>query len=258
MERVPADQFGPEAPATLADRFDGVITRLDELRERPPVVVAAVVLAVVVLAAGWWWRQRPVETVEATIPLATAATTSDGTQASNGAVAPEAGATEASGAAAAETSTTAAHVIVHVAGAVVEPGVVRLDATDRIEDAVAAAGGARPDGDPHQLNLAAPVVDGMRVVVPPLGEAAPHPTGLAPAVGAAATVDDAAAPTVVDLNRASVAELESLPGIGPALAAAIIERRTVVGPFAAVEELVTVSGIGPATLARLDGRVVVS
>lgn len=245
-----ADPVGPEAPATLADRFDTALSRFDELRERPAVVAAVLALAAAALAVGWWWRERPVEVIEATIPFASSTAPADASSpVASSAITPAPLST---------TSTTAGTAIVHVAGAVIRPGVVRLDTTNRIEDAVAAAGGPRPDGDPHQLNLAAPVVDGMRIVVPVIGESAPHPTGLAANPSGPASPASQTTSAVIDVNQADAAGLESLPGIGPALAAAIIEHRTTVGPFSSVEELVTVSGIGPATLARLDGRVVAS
>ncbi|MCU0261549.1 MAG: helix-hairpin-helix domain-containing protein, partial [Ilumatobacteraceae bacterium] len=111
----------------------------------------------------------------------------------------------------------------HVAGAVAAPGVHRLPAGARVVDAVTAAGGPLPDAVLDAVNLAAPLVDGQRLYVPRAGDdpvvlAAPGVPGVDPAAP-----PGPAGP--VDLNRATVAELESLPGVGPATAAAIVEHR---------------------------------
>ena len=140
-----------------------------------------------------------------------------------------------------------APVVVHVAGAVLEPGVHVLADGDRVIDAIAAAGGELPDADIQVLNLAAPVVDGQRIHVPVEGEA--------PEVDPAMPSGAGAGP--IDINRAPAEALETLPGIGPATAAAIIDDRTRHGPFATVDDLDRVSGIGPATLSRLRDLVTV-
>ena len=114
-------------------------------------------------------------------------------------------------------------VVVHVAGAVVAPGVYELGAGARAADAVTVAGGASPEADVDALNLAAPLQDGERVYVPVVGEAVPPPV-------AAPTSSAAVGP--VDLNRATVDELDGLPGIGPATAQAIVAHREANGPFA--------------------------
>jgi competence protein ComEA len=146
-----------------------------------------------------------------------------------------AGAPDASAAAEA----AAAQVVVHVVGAVAAPGVLRMPAGSRVVDALAAAGGATPDADLAALNLARVLVDGEQVVVPRPGEAA-----------AVAPSGAGVAPGLVDLNSADVAALDALPGIGPVLAARIVEHRDE-RPFAAVDELGDVAGIGPTLLERL-------
>ena len=128
-------------------------------------------------------------------------------------------------------------VVVHVVGAVLAPGVVRLPAGSRVVDAVAAAGGTTGDADLAALNLARVLVDGEQVVVPRPGESAP------PAAGAPTTGADA----LVDLNSASLAQLDELPGVGPVLAQRIVDRR----PFTSVDELDEVSGVGQTLLDRL-------
>lgn len=131
-------------------------------------------------------------------------------------------------------------VAVHVAGEVVAPGVVILPSGSRVVDAVRAAGGATARADLSSLNLAAELVDGAQVLVPG-GTPRPGPVG----------TDDG----VVVLNRATAGELESLPGVGPVLAARIVDHRDRYGPFATVEDLLDVSGIGESILERLRGHV---
>jgi competence protein ComEA len=133
---------------------------------------------------------------------------------------------------------------VHVAGAVRQPGLVLLDPGAIVADAVDAAGGALPGADLDSLNLAAPVESGQRILVPLPGTSLP--TGEDP--GPSST-------GALDLNQATAAELESLPGIGPSLASAIVQYREQNGPFQSVEELVNVPGIGEARLAQLRALV---
>ena len=149
--------------------------------------------------------------------------------------------------AASTTPTSTSDVVVDVAGAVSRPGVVRLANGARATDAVAAAGGAARDADLDQVNLAARVSDGDRVYVPRRGESVPPPL--------AASGPDAAKAGPIDVNSASADQLDGLPGVGPATAAAILEYRTKHGRFRAVDELLEVPGIGPAKLATLRPRV---
>lgn len=149
-----------------------------------------------------------------------------------------------------ESSTAGgARLVVHVAGAVARPGVTELPAGARVTDAIEAAGGATEGADLDALNLAAPVVDGQQVYVPEQGEAAPPSPAATPA-GSGAT-------GMVNLNTADASTLESLPGIGPALAQRIIDHRSEHGPFPSVEALTDVAGIGPAILDQLRDLVTV-
>lgn len=135
-------------------------------------------------------------------------------------------------------------IVAQVAGAVATPGLVRVHDDDRVADAIAAAGGARPDADLDAVNLAARVADGERIVVPVRGVAAvaaPNAGG-----GAAATSSGP-----VHLNSATAADLDTLPGIGPSLAAAIIRAREERGGFGSVQDLEQVRGIGDARMADL-------
>lgn len=138
-------------------------------------------------------------------------------------------------AAAADGSGT--RILVHVLGAVAEPGLYELRDGERIVDAVAAAGGFAEDADQAALNLARALADGEQVYVPAVGEEPPVP--------------QEAPGGLVNLNTADASELETLPGLGPELAARIVEWRTENGPFASVDDLLKVTGIGAKTVSGL-------
>jgi competence protein ComEA len=147
---------------------------------------------------------------------------------------------------------SAAVVVVHVAGAVRDPGVYRLKSGSRVDDAIARAGGARPRADLSALNLAAKLEDGRQVLVPlrpPAGGAASAPTASGPA---GTTTSPGAAPAVpLNLNTATAEQLDTLPGVGPVTAQKILQWRAAHGAFSAVDELLEVDGIGEKTLADL-------
>ena len=145
----------------------------------------------------------------------------------------------------------AGRIVVDVVGEVARPGLHELPAASRVADAVAAAGGLTADADRMRLNLAEPLADGSRLWVPAVGEAVgPDVVPVTAGAGDGGTSGGlAGAP--LNVNTAEAAALEELPGIGPALAAAIVEHRRRSGPFAAVDELVEVSGIGPAKLEEI-------
>ena len=142
--------------------------------------------------------------------------------------------------------TAAGVVVIHVAGLVSAPGVYELPAGSRVIDALERAGGAKPGVDTSTLNLARVLIDGEQIAVgvPPAADA-----------GGQAGVDGASSASPLDLNLASEAELDALPGVGPVLAGRIVAWREEHGRFSAVEELLEVSGIGTATLADLSGLV---
>lgn len=144
--------------------------------------------------------------------------------------------------------------MVHVAGSVALPGVYQLPAGARVIDAVAIAGGAGADAQAEALNLAAPLHDGDRVYVPSLVDEVAIPVGVTSATAAAG---GGAPAGPVDLNRATADELDSLPGVGPSTAAAIIAHRDQHGPFASIDALADVRGIGPTKLESLRGLVTV-
>lgn len=133
-------------------------------------------------------------------------------------------------------------VVVYVSGAVIRPGVVKLAGSDRVEQAVAACGGALPQADLTNINLAQPLSDGMQVRVPERADA-----------GGSAAVREAADERV-HINAADAKTLETLPGVGPVTAKRIVEYRAAHGPFQSVEELKKVRGIGEAKLARIKEK----
>ena len=145
---------------------------------------------------------------------------------------------------------------VDVAGAVRDPRVYTLPPGSIVADAISAAGGPAEDADLDRINKAIELQDGMQVYVPRIAETPPVPA-VSPS-GTAAPPVERSAPSVafsgpIDLNTATLAELESLPGIGPKIAQLIVDGR----PYAQPEDLLDVKGIGPATLAKIRDLVTV-
>lgn len=138
-------------------------------------------------------------------------------------------------------------LVVHVDGAVAAPGVYELAEGTRVNDAIAAAGGLAEGADTSSINLAAGVLDGEKVYVPLEGEAG--------SAGAASGAEDTPAP--ININTATIEELDELPGVGEATARAIVEDREQNGPFSVPEDLMRVSGIGEKKFAKLEGRICV-
>jgi competence protein ComEA len=148
--------------------------------------------------------------------------------------------------------------LVHAAGAVTRPGVYELPSGSRVDDVLSAAGGATADADLDRLNLAAVVNDGERIWVPRRGEVEPPPVSAAAGAGTARPEGNgpgAETSGPLDLNTATSEELDTLPGVGPATAEAIIAHREANGPFTSVDQLIDVRGIGEAKLAQLRDLV---
>ena len=135
------------------------------------------------------------------------------------------------------TTTMPSLVVVHVAGAVISPGLYHLENTARIADALDAAGGPAPEALPNQLNLASRLTDGQRIWVPSQSE----PSDPAE--------NEAANNQPLNINQATATQLEQLTGIGPSLAASIVAHRETQGAFTSIDDLLNVTGIGPAKLA---------
>jgi competence protein ComEA len=148
-------------------------------------------------------------------------------------------------AAASAASASPPVVVVQAAGAVQQPGLYRLATGSRVDDLVHAAGGLASDADPDRVNLAALLTDGEKVYIPRVGEAVPVDPG-----GGGGTASSGGSQPI-DLNTASIAELDTLPGVGPATAQAIIDYRTEHGRFQSVDDLLNVRGIGTTKLEEL-------
>ncbi|HEX8100312.1 MAG TPA: ComEA family DNA-binding protein, partial [Actinomycetota bacterium] len=150
-------------------------------------------------------------------------------------------------------------VMVYVSGWVRHPGVYEFQSGDRVVDAIERAGGAKDGADLNALNLAAFLTDAQQILVMKKGEAGPPATTTGSGgSGGTATGGPAGAPgALVNLNTATLDQLETLPGIGPALGQRIIDYREQHGPFRTVDDLLDVSGIGDQRLADLRDQVTV-
>lgn len=199
----------------------------------PGRVVGGAVVVLAVVAGAYWLVRPPSPSPESALPFAGTAST---TAVSPTSLAPVA------------TELQADTVVVHVAGAVAMAGVYELPAGSRVVDAVEAAGGTVADAQPDAVNLAALLIDGERVYVPHVGEEVP---ALVPSTGSTAPSGP------LDLNTATEEQLDDLPGVGPATAAAIVAHRDTNGPFSSVDQLADVRGIGPAKLAAIRELVTV-
>ena len=202
--------------------------------------ILASAFGVLAMVVGVWWVVRvPPPPPEAAIPFATS--------------------TIATGSLNTDPELLVTSITVYVSGEVVKPGVYVLLATARIIDALQAAGGATTSADLVVVNLAAPLVDAAQVFIPRIGSTPratlprPHAGINLPADSSNATATTASG--IVDLNSASLSDLDSLPGVGPSTAQAIIDYRVANGPYATVDDLLNVRGIGPSKLAAMRTRV---
>lgn len=200
--------------------------------------IALLAVAALVLAGSYAWRARAVEAVvpmapSTSVPLpgASLGASPDGPQEPGGGA----------------SASPAGEIVVDVAGKVRRPGVVQLPLGSRVVDAIEAAGGVRGVVDLTGLNLARILSDGEQVLV--------GVDGAAPAPGAPGVTGDAPDGAMVDLNTATLEQLEALPGVGPVLGQRIIDWRTAHGRFSSIDELREVSGIGDARFADLAPRV---
>ncbi|HRQ41120.1 MAG TPA: helix-hairpin-helix domain-containing protein [Chloroflexota bacterium] len=159
---------------------------------------------------------------------------------------------------------TASPIRIYVNGQVVAPAVYMLPPDSITQMAVAAAGGFTAEADTAVVNLAQPLADGMQIYVPAVGEAMPAPVLVAePAVsgmgvgGMAAGGMAADGSSLININTATLDQLDTLPGIGPSTAANIIQHRESNGPFAAIEAIMDVTGIGPAKFGQIKELITV-
>jgi competence protein ComEA len=158
---------------------------------------------------------------------------------------------------------TPAPILVHVSGGVVNPGVYALPLDSRVQDAVQAAGGLAPEAVGASLNLAARVKDGDQLIIPTLKPTSPPASSTAQAgtggtrFQAPLATDPPGQAGKININLASLEELDTLPGIGPVTARKIIDYRQANGPFQTPEAIMDVSGIGPATFERIKDLITV-
>ncbi len=159
---------------------------------------------------------------------------------------------------------TEAPITVHVVGAVARPGLYKLPENARVQDALDAAGGLLTSANPGALNLAEKITDGQQLNIP-------YKDGMAPVDdlgldlpgdgsddgGGDLPFEEVCDPDLIDINQASLEELQTLPGIGPATAQKIINYRDENGYFVSVDDLLLVSGIGPATLEEIIDYITV-
>lgn len=239
--RVRERPDGPPAPVVLPvpGRHASRRLRVGGLQLGPlHLALVAVLAALAVGLAAWWTVRDQAEVVPlAADPSASPEPLTSVPEGAEGAEGAEAAAGEPSG-----------DLVVDVAGKVRRPGIAVLPPGSRVVDALEAAGGARRGVDLTALNLARPVVDGEQILV-----------GVAPAAGVAGTLDSPVpgGGSLVNLNTADEAALDTLPGVGPVTAAAILAWRDDNGGFTSVDELLEVDGIGEATLADIAPHVTI-
>lgn len=247
------DALAGRAAGEVPDRLPGRLRDLvagPRLDGRHVVVVMAAVAVLLAVALWWWFSSRPSQ-VGTTVGPSVVAPTAAGSPAGNATVGPAPGGS-ADQAGSAGPTKAASEVVVDVTGRVRRPGIVVLPAGSRVVDALKEAGGARPVADLTSLNLARVLTDGEQLLVGIDPVSAPVSGAASP--GSAATVGPSAP---VDLNTATMAELDTLPGVGPVTAQAILDYRTENGGFSSVEDLLDVSGIGDVTFADLRDLVTV-
>lgn len=245
-DSVPADSVTAEAPADpsrVAVAGRAAVGLWHRIRAGEDPVAFGAVVAVLALMAGLAWFG--------------AGARQQGVPAASAAPAPPADPAPASGLAG-PSSTTGPPLAVHVAGAVRRPGLYHVASGSRVDDAVRAAGGSLPRADLDRLNLAAKLADGQRILVTRRGDPPPpQPAGITGEGGISGVgLPGSPGPTEpIDLNAADLGTLDSLPGIGPATARAILEERIRRGGFRSIRDLLRVPGIGEGRFARLKALV---
>jgi competence protein ComEA len=145
-------------------------------------------------------------------------------------------------------------IVVHVTGAVPRPGVYALAQGARVQDAISAAGGFLAEAEKSGINLARALEDGEQLNIP-------YMEGASPVIGTEfppfAATEESSSSELININIASQAELETLPGIGPTTAQSIIEYREQNGPFVSTQDIINVPGIGPGTYERIKDLITV-
>lgn len=200
-DRLRSALHAPEAPRVFREEPpNSWRTQLFLHWDRRSVRAVIVVIAVLSVVVTWWWLRSPADVETVDVPIVEASTP------------------------------IVTEVVVHVAGRVDQPGLIRLPSGSRVADAIDAAGGALKPRDLDSVNLARVLIDGEQIQVGAVG---------------------GSTDTGININSASAADLEALPGIGPVLAARIVEWRTANGPFASIDDLGQVGGIGSSVIEEL-------
>jgi competence protein ComEA len=212
----------PVVPDTNSQKIGRLLSGITPTR-----VLSTAGALLVVSIGSWWLLRSPAPPIERSLPMAARAATSVGL------VPPP--------------SVAPAEVVVQIAGAVQHPGVYHLPTGGRVADLIAAAGGPVEGVDPAVLALAAKVSDGQRVYLAMPGE----PGSSAMAAGAAS----GAATGPLDLNAATLEQLDALPGVGPATAAAIVAYPDKHGAFRSVDDLLQIKGLGASKVDALRSLV---
>jgi competence protein ComEA len=210
-------------------------------------MIGSVLSVAFVGVAGWWLVQTPPLPPEASLSFASTTVATSATIITRAPI----------------VNATPQIITVHVAGSVKNPGVYRLKYGSRINDGIVAAGGATSAANLDVINLATVLNEGEQIYVPKRGEK-PHTITNRPQLGGGGDAagglngvggaTSSAVPQLININLASVVELEQLPGVGPSTAKAIVAYREKNGAFLKVEDLLKVRGIGPAKLSEILPR----
>ena len=221
--------------------------RLKGLDGREAIGAAAIAILLVSGALFWYVRSLPSRVeIAASVPASGA---------------PAGGAAASAVPSPTSTPTATATIYVHVAGRVRHPGVYAFHEGDRVIDAIRRAGGARSRADLRSINLASLLTDGEQIVVALRTPGAQVPQASGTSTGSTSGSEAGGvggdSTEVVNLNTATLDELETLPGIGPVLGQRIVDYRDQHGPFGAIEDLMNVSGIGDVRFADLKPYITV-
>lgn len=204
-------------------RVRQILARIEQLSLNAKLIAVGCAVVVISVFVALLYTQQ-VETTENSLPITTETESSFST-------------------------TTIVQIVVHITGAVRQPGVYRISKGGRVADVITMANGPSENADINKLNLAQLVTDGMRIEVPTVGQVG--------SVNAAEGNDAANGSSLVDLNTATATQLEQLNGVGPATAKAIVTYREQHGPFRSADELLKVKGIGPGKLAQFRDSLLV-
>lgn len=212
-----AEQSSPQSTGTSAEGLS--LAKLISSRLRTPRLVALVISLLILGAAAVFSIVRATD-IDPLVPLGDHDTVTQEPDA---------------------TAVSEMAITVHIVGAVQRPGVYELAAGARVHDAIERAGGAQPEAAAASLNLARTLVDGEQIIIPTEAE---YQAQVLVDSQSADQSGVASSSSVINLNTANHDQLDSLPGIGPALAQRILDWRGANGPFASVDQLSDVSGIG--------------